>query len=575
MPLATPPEMEKDQAITDQESSGSVAADEEPQLQLASQGDRELHLSPSSDDTDDVVPTTKLQFLVIFVALILAIFCVALDNTIIVTAIPRITDTYKALSDVGWYGSAFNLPAAALIPFFGKIYAISSTKVTFLVALFIFEVGSLISAVAPNSIAFIVGRALSGAGSAGIFNGALVTITMISPLDKRPAYQSVIGGTYAIATITAPLIGGAFTDSISWRWCFYINLPIGGLAAAMLVFVLHLPSPPRPQQTWMQILWSLDPLGQMLFLPSIICVLIALQWAGTEYAWSNARVIVLMVFFVILLVAFIINELWMGPKATIPPNVASQRTVAAASCFAFFNYAQFFIFVYFIPIYFQAIKGVDAEQSGIDTIPLIVANNVASLTSGILTTKFGTYVQYFYGCSILTSIGGGLITTWQVDSPHSKWIGYQIISGFGTGLALALPQVAVQPGLSPQEIPIGISMTIFFQFFGGAIFVSIGNNILNSKLVQYVGDINIPNYDASKVVQAGATELRRAIPDGYLPRVLIAYNEALRLVFRAGLAMACLSVLAALPLEWRSMKPTKESEGKRTEKSDDALVMAA
>lgn len=124
----------------------------------------------------------------------------------------------STLTSILRYGSAFNLPAAALIPFFGKIYAIYSTKLTFLAALFIFEVGSLLSAVAPTSLAFIVGRALSGAGSAGIFNGALVTITMISPLEKRPAYQSVIGGTYAIATITAPLIGGAFTDHVSWRW---------------------------------------------------------------------------------------------------------------------------------------------------------------------------------------------------------------------------------------------------------------------------------------------------------------------------------------------------------------------
>lgn len=333
----------------------------------------------------------------------------------------------------------------------------------------------------------------------------------------------------------------------------------------MLILVLHLPSPPRPPQTWLQFLWNLDPVGQVLFLPSIICVLIALQWAGTTYAWSNARVIVLMVLFAILLIVFIVNELWMGSKATIPPKVASQRTVAAASAFAFFNYSQFFIFVYFIPIYFQAIKGVDAEQSGIDTIPLIVANNVASLTSGVLTTTFGTYIQYFYGCSILTSIGGGLITTWQVDSPHSKWIGYQIISGFGTGLALALPQVVVQPDLNPQDIPIAISMTIFFQFFGGALFVSIGNNILNSKLVDYVNDIGIPGFDASKVVQAGATELRRAVPAEYLPQVLVAYNEALRLVFRAGLAMACLSVLAALPLKWRSMKPSKKVEAEANE----------
>jgi MFS family permease len=164
------------------------------------------------------VPTTTLQFISILIALVLCIFCVALDNTIIVTAIPRITDGYKTLNDVGWYASAFNLPAAALVPFFGKLYAICPTKRTFLVALFIFEVGSLISAVAPTSAAFIVGRALSGAGSAGIFNGALVTLTMITPLEKRPAYQSFIGITYAFATTTAPLIGGVFTDSVSWRW---------------------------------------------------------------------------------------------------------------------------------------------------------------------------------------------------------------------------------------------------------------------------------------------------------------------------------------------------------------------
>lgn len=343
----------------------------------------------------------------------------------------------------------------------------------------------------------------------------------------------------------------------------------------MLIMVLHLPSPPRPKQTWLQTLWSLDPFGQVLFLPSIICILIALQWAGTTYAWSNARIIVLIVIFAILFVAFIINELRMGSKATIPPGVACKRTVAATSCFAFFNYAQFFIFVYFIPIYFQAIKGVDAKQSGIDTIPLIVANNVGSLLSGILTTTFGTYIQYFYGCSILTSIGGGLITTWQVDSSSSKWIGYQVISGFGTGLALALPQVVVQPDLSPQEIPIGISMTIFFQFFGGALFVSIGNNILNSKLVSYVNAIGIPDFDVGNVLQAGATEFRRTVPVEYLPQVLTAYNAALRLVFRAGLAMACFSVLGALPLKWRSMKPSKKPMGEISEGNNEVFDTAA
>lgn len=340
----------------------------------------------------------------------------------------------------------------------------------------------------------------------------------------------------------------------------------------MLIIFLRLPSPPRPKQTWPQLLWSLDPVGQILFLTSITCVLVALQWAGTSYAWSSGRIIALVTIFAILLVAFVINELWMGSEATIPPKVASQRTVAAASCFAFFNYAQFFIFVYFIPIYFQAIKGVSAERSGINTIPLIVANNVASLTSGILTTLFGSYVQYFYACSVLISVGAGLITTWQVDTAIGKLVGYQILSGFGTGLALALPQVAVQPALAPQDIPIGISITIFMQFFSAALMVSVGNNVLNNKLVQYGRAVGIPGFDAGTLVRAGATEVWNVVPPAYLPRMLVAYNEALRWTFRVGLVMACLSIVSAVFLEWRRMTPSQEGSADTDKSAQEEAI---
>ncbi|KAF2735808.1 MFS general substrate transporter [Polyplosphaeria fusca] len=521
--------------------------------------------APTPSDGDDVLPTTKLQFFAILVALVFSIFTVALDGTIIVTAIPRITDDYQALSDVGWYGSAFTLPSAALVPLFGKLYALFSAKWTFLTALFVFEIGSLVSAVAPSSVVFIVGRAISGAGSAGIFNGALVTISIITPLAKRPAYQSIIGGVYAVATITAPLIGGAFTDYVSWRWCFYINLPIGAVAAAMLIVVLHLPPPPKHDKNLAQLFWSLDLLGQLLFLPSVVCLLTALQLAGTSYAWSSGRIIALMVVFGILFLAFVITELKMGDSATVPSHLATRRNVAAASLFGFFNYAQFFILIYFLPIYFQAVKGTTAKQSGIDTIPLIMANNIASLLAGFLTTLFGTYVQYFYACSVLASIGAGLITTLQVHTPSPNWIGYQVLSGFGTGLALALPQVAVQPSLSRAEIPIGISIAIFSQFFGAALFVSIGNNIVNTKLVEAVRTLRIPDFDAATIVQMGATELRMKVPSEYLGGILEAYNGALRWAFRLGLIMACLSVFAVLPLEWKNLKKVGQENGSSEE----------
>lgn len=150
------------------------------------------------------------------------------------------------------------------------------------------------------------------------------------------------------------------------------------------------------------------------------------------------------------------------------------------------------------------------------------------------------------------------MTTWQVDTETGKWVGYQIISGFGTGMALALPQVAVQPGLAPQDISIAISMTIFLQFFGGALFVSVANNVLNNRLVGYVRDLHIPDFEAGKLVEAGATEFRKIVPEEYIPAVLVAYNEALRWTFRVGLIMACLSVLAAAGLEWKRMTPPVE-----------------
>jgi hypothetical protein len=213
----------------------------------------------------------------------------------------------------------------------------------------------------------------------------------------------------------------------------------------MLIVVLYLPPPPMHDKNLAQLFWSLDLLGQLLFLPSVVCLLTALQLAGTSYAWSSGCIIALMVVFGILFLAFVITELKMGDSATLSSHLATRHNVAAASLFGFFNYTQFFIFIYFLPIYFQAIKGTFARQFGINTIPLIMVNNTASLLAGFLTTLSGTYVQYFYACSVLTSIGAGLTTTLQVHTPSPNWIGYQVLSVFGTGLALALPQVAVQP----------------------------------------------------------------------------------------------------------------------------------
>ncbi|OGM43338.1 hypothetical protein ABOM_008732 [Aspergillus bombycis] len=476
--------------------------------------ERQLHESDvgveSSSESDPIQPQPEypsgLVLGVTILALCISVFCVALDMTIISTAIPKITDQFHALNDVGWYGSAYLLTTCAFQLPFGKVYGIFSPKWTFLVALALFEVGSLICAVAPSSVVLIVGRAIAGIGAAGVFSGALVIIAYSSSMEKRPMYQSMLGGMFGIASVVGPMIGGAFTDKATWRWCFYINLPLGGFTAIVITFFLHLNTgkSSRKSQSFWSLLWSLDPIGFMLFVPSIICVLLALQWGGTTYPWSNGRIIALFVVFGLALIGFAVVQVWLGENATLPPRIATHRTVWAASLFSFCLSGAFFLLIYYIPIYFQAIKGIDALHSGIDSIPLILSNVVGIILAGALTTKLGHYMPFIYSCVLLTSIGSGLLTTLEPHTTSGKWIGYQILFGFGCGCGFQLPQIAAQAVLPFEDVQTGIAITLLFQNFGGAIFVSVGGTVLDEHLLQYISDLDA-GVDPEAIIQAGAT----------------------------------------------------------------------
>jgi len=485
----------------------------------------------------------------------------ALDNTILATAIPRITDDFKALNDVGWYGSSYLLTTCATQLIYGKIFTFYSIKWVYLLALFIFEIGSLICGVAPNSNTLIVGRAIAGLGSAGLFSGAMLIIANTVPLHQRPTYMGIIGGVYGIASVAGPLMGGAFTDHLSWRWCFYINLPFGGVAAAFIIIFLKLPRRGKKLDlTWRQQLLKLDLEGTALFLPAIVCLLLALQWGGSKYEWKSGRIIALLVLSFLLSVSFILVQVWKGEDATVPPRIFLNRNIWGSAWFASMIGGSFFILVYYIPIWFQAIKGVTATKSGIMSLPLILGLVIVSMISGVAVTVFGYYTPFMLLASVLMAIGSGLLTTWEVDTNSPKWIGYQALFGIGMGMGMQQPMVAVQAVLKTADVSVGTAIVIFSQTLGGALFISVGQNIFTNQLIKHLTQ-SLPDFDASTVLVVGATELKNAIEERFLPGVLYAYNQTLTETFYASVACAAFSIFGAFFVEWKNMKGKKIEMG--------------
>lgn len=278
---------------------------------------------------------TKLGLLTFGLAM--ATFVIALDNTIIATAIPRITTEFNALNDVGWYGSSYLLTTTSLQPSFGKVYTYFDVKWVYLSALMIFELGSILCAAATGSTMLIVGRAVAGAGAAALFSGGMTIVGYSVPLRKRAIYIAALSSMFGIASVVGPILGGALTDKASWRWCFWINLPFGAVALATVFFFFSNPPRRYTDMTVREKVRQIDILGAFFLIAAIVCLLLALQWGGTVHPWSSSKVWGCLLGFGLLILVFIGLQVWLKDRATMPPRIlCGQRTVGACAMFSAF-----------------------------------------------------------------------------------------------------------------------------------------------------------------------------------------------------------------------------------------------
>jgi MFS family permease len=462
----------------------------------------------SVDDSNDapVEPEDESKYLsgfklgILTLGLCLTTFVIALDNTIIATALPKITTVFDSLGDVGWYGSSYLLTTTSLQPSFGKIYTYFDIKYTYLIAVVIFEAGSVICAAATSSPMFIVGRAVAGAGSAALFSGGMNIIGYSVPLQKRPIYIAALSSMFGIASVVGPILGGVLTDKAryvsrrlntghftdlfsvhSWRWCFWINLPFGGISIAVVFFFFANPARQYSHMSVKERIKQIDILGAAFLISAIVSLLLALQWGGTTYAWSSSKVWGTLLGFVLIIAVFIVMQFRQKDRATIPLRVFKQRTILVSCVFSALLSGALYTHLFYLPFYFQASKGTSAEESGIRIIAYLVSMTIASIVVGGAVTKIGYYSPFCWFGSALFTIGAGLLYTLKVESPHGVWIGFQVLTGFGMGSCVQIPFIAVQVVASQKDMPTANALVMFFNSLGGAISISIAQNIFRQQ----------------------------------------------------------------------------------------------
>ncbi|CRG83495.1 Putative HC-toxin efflux carrier TOXA [Talaromyces islandicus] len=503
-----------------------------------------------SKDMPIVYPPLLTRSIVVF-SLMLATFLIALDMSIIGTAVPMITTEFNSTADIGWYGSAFFLTLATFISPWGKAYKYFSLRIVYVTAIFIFEIGSLLCSVSQNNITLIIGRAIQGAGAAGLAGGGYTITAFIVPPSAQPVVVGLMGSVFTVASIAGPLLGGVFTSDVSWRWCFYINLPIGGITIICILLFFRTPAHSKLSHgaSAREIIASFDPIGLVLMFSGVLCFFIAVQQGGVSKPWNSAEEIGLLVGCVLLLTLFSINEWYQGDRALIVYRILGTRSIGACSGFIFFLNAGNIALQYNLPIYFQSIQGNSAVESGIKMIPSILATALSTGIGSAAIGKLQIFQPFLLVGAAVATIGVGLIYTFDIDVGLGPIIGYQILYGVGTGLGVQTPNLVATITSRAEDVSIAVATVSFFMFTAGGWGVAVADAILNNLLLQKLPHY-VPDIDSQSVLRVGAGGIKNAYQGEELRGVQQAYLDGLHGSWALGIAAFGVTFLWALVPRW-------------------------
>jgi EmrB/QacA subfamily drug resistance transporter len=409
----------------------------------------------------------------IFAALLLVLLLASLDQTIVSTALPTIVGELGGLNHLSWVVTAYLLTSTVAGPLYGKLGDLLGRKLVLQAAIVIFLVGSALCGLAQGMTELIAFRALQGLGAGGLIVVTLAVVGDIFSPRERGRYQGYFGAVFGVSTIIGPLLGGFFVDNLSWRWIFYVNVPIGVVALAVIGVAFRT----RAEQ----LRHEMDYLGAALLAAGLTSIVLFTSLGGTTWAWGSWRIVSLVVASVVLVPAFVLVERRTA-EPILPLSLFRERTFAVTSAVGFIVGFALFGAVTFLPLYLQITKGSSPTRSGLELTPLMAGLLVTSIVSGNMITRWGRYRPFPIAGTAVMAVGLFLLSRLQVGTPTWEVLGAGVVLGLGLGMVMQVLVLAVQNAVDPRNMGVATSGSTLFRQIGGSIGVSLFGTIFANRL---------------------------------------------------------------------------------------------